>query len=94
MTGILSAFAPSRRSGKVAGIPSVCSAHPAVIEAALRRGKSRAKAQFWRSCDPSNVKIVSIDAVKSGSRPSYISSTFATAAVRAARLRTEKWEEA
>jgi D-tagatose-bisphosphate aldolase class II non-catalytic subunit len=39
VTGILSALAPSRRSGKVAGIPSVCSAHPAVIEAALRRGR-------------------------------------------------------
>jgi D-tagatose 6-phosphate 4-epimerase len=39
MTGILGALAASRRSGKVAGIPSVCSAHPTVIEAALRRGR-------------------------------------------------------
>jgi D-tagatose-bisphosphate aldolase class II non-catalytic subunit len=39
MTGILGALAASRRSGKVSGIPSVCSAHPTVIEAALRRGR-------------------------------------------------------
>ena len=39
MTGILSTLAPSRRSGDVVGIPSVCSAHPVVIEAALRRGR-------------------------------------------------------
>jgi len=39
VTGILSSLAPSRRSGNVVGIPSICSAHPAVIEAALRRGR-------------------------------------------------------
>jgi len=39
VTGILSTLAASRQSGNVMGIPSICSAHPAVIEVALRRGR-------------------------------------------------------
>ncbi|MGK9042439.1 D-tagatose-bisphosphate aldolase, class II, non-catalytic subunit [Rhizobium sp. SA279] len=37
MTGILENLAAARRSGKPAGITSVCSAHPVVLRAAIRR---------------------------------------------------------
>jgi hypothetical protein len=48
----------------------------------LRRGQSRAKAKFLQPYDSSNVKIVSINAVKSGSGLSNNSSTFPQTAVR------------
>jgi D-tagatose-bisphosphate aldolase class II non-catalytic subunit len=55
VTGILSTLAPSRRSGNVVGIPSVCSAHPAVIEAALRRGRrDRAPVLIEATCNQVN----------------------------------------
>ena len=40
-TAALLALAPARKSGQVLGIPSICSAHPVVIAAALAMGRSR-----------------------------------------------------
>jgi len=39
MTNAISRFIDRRRAGELAGIPSICSSHPVVIEAALRRCK-------------------------------------------------------
>ncbi|TGS10016.1 class II D-tagatose-bisphosphate aldolase, non-catalytic subunit, partial [Mesorhizobium sp. M1C.F.Ca.ET.187.01.1.1] len=40
-TDRLAAIAKRRTAGERAGIASICSAHPLVIEAALRHGKAR-----------------------------------------------------
>ena len=39
MTDPISKFMERRRAGELVGIPSICSSHPMVIEAALRRCK-------------------------------------------------------
>ena len=39
MTNAISRFMQRRRAGELVGIPSICSSHPMVIEAALRRCK-------------------------------------------------------
>jgi len=40
-TAALLALAPARKSGRVLGIPSICSAHPVVIAASLAMGRAR-----------------------------------------------------
>ncbi|OYU38291.1 MAG: D-tagatose-bisphosphate aldolase, class II, non-catalytic subunit [Pseudorhodobacter sp. PARRP1] len=40
-TKALLALAPARKSGRVLGIPSICSAHPVVIAASLAMGRAR-----------------------------------------------------
>jgi D-tagatose-1,6-bisphosphate aldolase subunit GatZ/KbaZ len=39
MTGTIASFMERRRAGELVGIPSICSSHPMVIEATLRRCK-------------------------------------------------------